>query len=191
MKIFTNLYDYIINLANKKNVDKYLYGLSFIESFIFPIPPDILLAPLALTRKYNWIKLAFNTTCFSVAGGIIGYILGSYLYEISLFNNIISDEMFFESKKLFDEHGFIIIVVAGFTPLPYKAFTITAGYLSIAIFPFILSSLIGRGLRFFMVSAIFHFFGIDLANRMKKYFEYIGVVVTIILMLIIYYKYFI
>jgi len=191
MKIFTNLYNYIINLANKKNVDKYLYVLSFIESFIFPIPPDILLAPLALTKKFNWVKLAFNTTCFSVAGGIVGYVLGTYLYEVELLNNILNEEMFFEAKNLFVEYGFIIIVIAGFSPLPYKAFTITAGYMSIAIIPFIISSLIGRGLRFFMVSAIFYYFGLDLANRIKKYFEYIGVVVTIILMLIIYYKYFI
>ena len=66
MKIFTRAYDYIIELANKKNVLRYLYGLSFVESFIFPIPPDVLLAPIALTKKYNWIKLALNTTFFSV-----------------------------------------------------------------------------------------------------------------------------
>ena len=69
MNFFTNIYDYIIKLAEKKNVTRYLYGVSFIESFIFPIPPDVLLAPIALTRKYNWILIAFNTTIFSVLGG--------------------------------------------------------------------------------------------------------------------------
>ena len=92
MKIFTNLYDYVIELANKKNVLKYLYGLSFIEAFIFPIPPDTLLAPIALTKKYNWFKLAFNTTVFSVCGGLVGYLLGSYLYEISFLSTFIDND---------------------------------------------------------------------------------------------------
>ena len=85
MKIFTNIYDKIIELAYKKNVTRYLYFLSFIESFIFPVPPDVLLAHIALTKKYNWIKLAFYTTLSSVIGGLVGYILGIYLYEIALF----------------------------------------------------------------------------------------------------------
>ena len=88
MKFFTNIYDYVIGLAYKEKVTRYLYGLSFIESFIFPIPPDILLAPIALTKKYNWIKIAFNTTLFSVLGGLVGYIIGLYLYESSILNKI-------------------------------------------------------------------------------------------------------
>ena len=190
MKPFTRIYEYIIYIANKKNVVKYLYALSVIESFIFPIPPDVLLAPIALTRKYNWLKIAFYTTICSVIGGLIGYTIGSYLYSLSVLNNIISEEVFLVVKNLFLEHGFIIIIIAGFTPLPFKAFTITAGYLSIAILPFIISSFIGRGLRFFLVAGIFHYFGLALANKIKKYFEYVGITITIILIYFIYYKYF-
>ena len=190
MKLFTRLYDYIILLANKKNVLRYLYILSVIESFIFPIPPDVLLAPIALTKKYNWLKVALYTTLCSVLGGLIGYIIGSYLHNLSILNNIISEEIFLEVKNLFNEHGFLIILIAGFTPLPFKAFTITAGITSIAILPFIISSFIGRGLRFFLVAGIFHYFGLVLANKIKKYFEYIGSIITIILLYYIYYKYF-
>ena len=189
MKIFTNLYNYVINLAKKENVLRYLYGLSFIESFIFPLPPDILLAPIALTRKYSWIRLAFFTTIYSVLGGIIGYIIGSYLFEVQLFNNIISEEKFIQAKNLFNEHGFLIIFIAGFTPIPYKAFTITAGYMSIAFIPFLAASFVGRGFRFFLVSAIFYLFGLDRANKLRNYFEYIGYVATILLIIYIFMRY--
>ena len=190
MKFFTNIYDYVISLAYKEKVTRYLYGLSFIESFIFPIPPDILLAPIALTKKYNWIKIAFNTTLFSVLGGLVGYIIGLYLYESSILNKIVEENIFIEVKNLFLEHGFLIMIIAGFTPLPFKAFTITAGYMSIALIPFVISSFIGRGLRFFIVAAIFHYFGLIMANRIKKYFEYIGLIITFILIYFVYLKYY-
>tara|TARA_A100000164_G_scaffold126591_1_gene112318 strand:+ start:6021 stop:6596 length:576 start_codon:yes stop_codon:yes gene_type:complete len=190
MKFFTNIYDYVIGLAYKEKVTRYLYGLSFIESFIFPIPPDILLAPIALTKKYNWIKIAFNTTLFSVLGGLVGYIIGLYLYESSILNKIVEENIFIEVKNLFLEHGFLIMIIAGFTPLPFKAFTITAGYMSIALIPFVISSFIGRGLRFFIVAAIFHYFGLIMANRIKKYFEYIGLIITFILIYFVYLKYY-
>ena len=189
MKIFTRAYDYIIELANKKNVLRYLYGLSFVESFIFPIPPDVLLAPIALTKKYNWIKLALNTTFFSVFGGLVGYVLGLYLFEISILSEFIDEKVFMDVKNLFIEYGVWIIVIAGFTPLPYKVFTVTAGYMSLAFIPFIISSFIGRGLRFFLVAGIFNYFGLELANKLKKYFEYIGFLLLALLLLIFYYKY--
>ena len=187
---FTSLYDYVIELANKKNVLKYLYGLSFIEAFIFPVPPDVLLAPIALTKKYNWFRLALNTTLFSVCGGLVGYFIGSYLYDISFLSSIINEDKFMNVKNIFLEHGVWVIIIAGFTPLPFKVATLTAGYMSLAIIPFIIASIIGRGLRFFLVASIFHYFGIELANRMRKYFEYIGLAVTIFLLLFIYNKYF-
>jgi len=187
---FTSIYDYIIELANKKNVLKYLYSLSFVEAFIFPIPPDVLLAPIALTKKYSWLKLAFNTTLFSVCGGLVGYFIGSYLYDISFLSSIINEDKFMNVKNIFLEHGVWVIIIAGFTPLPFKVATLTAGYMSLALIPFIVASIIGRGLRFFLVASIFHYFGIVLANRMRKYFEYIGLVVTIFLLLFIYNKYF-
>ena len=177
-------------MASKKNVLPYLYGLSFIESFIFPIPPDILLAPIALTKKHNWIKLAFNTTLFSVLGGLVGYVIGLYLFEISILSDFIDEEVFMSVKNLFIDNGVWIIIIAGFTPLPYKVFTVTAGYMSLELIPFIIASIIGRGLRFFLVAAIFHYFGLELANRLKKYFEYVGFLSVFLLLLIIYYKYY-
>tara|TARA_B100000795_G_scaffold192378_1_gene146781 strand:- start:1055 stop:1648 length:594 start_codon:yes stop_codon:yes gene_type:complete len=187
---FTSMYDYVIKLANKKNVLKYLYGLSFIEAFIFPVPPDALLAPIALTKKYSWFKLALNTTLFSVCGGLVGYFIGFYLNEISFLNSIVNEDKLLSVKNIFLEHGVWVIIIAGFTPLPFKVATLTAGYMSLALIPFIIASIIGRGLRFFLVASIFHYFGIELANRMRKYFEYIGLLVTIFLLFFIYNKYF-
>jgi len=187
---FTSIYDYVIELANKKNVLKYLYSLSFVEAFIFPVPPDVLLAPIALTKKHSWFKLAFNTTLFSVSGGLVGYFIGSYLYDISFLSSIINEDKFMNVKNIFLEHGVWVIIIAGFTPLPFKVATLTAGYMSLAIIPFIIASIIVRGLRFFLVASIFHYFGIELANRMRKYFEHIGLVVTILFLLFIYNKYF-
>ena len=93
-------------------------------------------------------------------------------------------------KNLFIDNGVWIIIIAGFTPLPYKVFTVTAGYMSLALMPFIIASIIGRGLRFFLVAAIFHYFGLELANRLKKYFEYIGFLFLLSILLIIYNKYY-
>ena len=190
MKLFTNIYDYIIDLAHRENVTRYLYGLSFIESIFFPIPPDVLLAPIALTKKYNWIKIAFYTTFYSVVGGLVGYVIGLYLYELSILNSIIKESVFLEVKNLFDKHGVIIMIIAGFSPLPFKAFTITAGYMSLPIILFTVSSFIGRSLRFFLVAALFHYLGESIANKIKKYFEYIGWTVVIIFLFIIFSKYF-
>ena len=190
MKIFTTAYEYILNFSNKEKATKYLYGLSFIESFIFPIPPDVLLAPIALTKKYSWLKIAFNTTVFSVLGGLVGYVIGLYLYELSFLNKIIDEKTFLEVKRLFNEHGIIIIIIAGFTPLPFKAFTITAGYMSLSILPFLLASFIGRALRFFLVAGLFHYFGIKVANKIKNYFEYLGWIIISILIYSVYLKFF-
>ena len=145
---------------------------------------------MALTRTHGWIQLAFFTTIYSILGGAFGYLIGSYLFEFEILNSIINEKNFLDAKKLFNEHGFLIIFLAGFTPLPYKAFTITAGYMSLAIIPFMVASFFGRGLRFFIVAAIFYYFGIERANKIKKYFEYIGYIATILLIFIFYVKYF-
>ncbi len=97
MKIFTKIYDYTINFSKKKNARRYLYGLSFIESFIFPIPPDVLLAPMALTRTHGWIQLAFFTTIYSILGGAFGYLIGSYLFEFDILNSIINEKNFLDA----------------------------------------------------------------------------------------------
>ena len=190
MSFFSKLFNKILDLANTKNSEKYLYFVSFIESFIFPVPPDVLLAPIALTKKIHWLKIAIYTTFYSVLGGIVGYIIGIYLYEITFFQKIINEKIFLEAKNLFLEHGFMIIFIAGFTPIPYKVFTITAGYMSIAFIPFVLASFIGRGLRFIIISGLFYYFGLKLANKLKKYFEYIGFAITIVLAYYIVIKYF-
>ena len=93
---------------------------------------------------------------------LVGYIIGLYLFEISILSDLVDEEVFMSVKNLFIDNGVWIIIIAGFTPLPYKVFTVTAGYMSLALIPFIIASFIGRGLRFFLVAAIFHYFGLNL-----------------------------
>ena len=134
---------------------KYFLGfISFIESIFFPIPTDAVLIPMVLSKRYNWINLALLATITSVLGGVVGYLLGGILFEHV--NSFIADygflDEFYFAQQSFIEYGVLILFISSFTPVPYKIFTITAGFMSINIFLFILVSLFGRGLRFFLVS---------------------------------------
>ena len=181
MKLYDKTVDYLLEQSKKKGALNVLYFISAIESFIFPIPPDVLLAPIASTKKYNWVLLAINTTISSVIGGIIGYFIGKYFFYDFIINyNLISFEKIDLAKSLFKEHGFMIIFVAGFTPIPYKIFTITAGIVNILFIPYIISSLVGRGLRFLIVSSLFHYYGMAIAESSKKYFDIVCIILVII-----------
>ena len=181
MKLYDKTVDYLLKQSKKKGALKVLYFVSTIESFIFPVPPDVFLAPIASTRKYNWILLGINTTISSVIGGIIGYFIGKYLFYDFIVNyNLISIEKIDLAKALFIEHGFMIIFIAGFTPIPYKIFTITAGIVNILFVPFIIASFVGRGLRFLIVSSLFHYYGMAIAESSKKYFDIICLILVII-----------
>ena len=185
------LYDRCLNLARHKLSKPFLAFISFIESSFFPIPPDVMIVPMVLAKKDSYLKIFLIATIFSVLGGILGYFLGSLFLEFSM--SIIEfydyeDKVFELQDKLSNNEGFVFwigtLFLAGFTPLPYKVFTITSGFIGFNIYIFILISLISRGLRFFIVSYLSMKFGdkfeILLKKEGSKWFTIIGVLIFLI-----------
>ena len=133
------LYSKIINFFETSKSKHLLGFVSFIESIFFPIPPDLILIPMVLSKKFDWMKLALLTTLTSVLGGILGYYLGIFLFnEINIYiieYGYLNDFNFV--KNIFIEYGVLVLFISGFTPIPYKIFTITAGFMAVNIFMFI------------------------------------------------------
>lgn len=134
----------------------YLAALSFAESSFFPIPPDVMLAPMCLARRDRAWFLAALTALASVLGGVLGYAIGFYAFSWiePYIHEFGYGEAYNQSVAWFQEWGFWAVLVAGFSPIPYKVFTITAGALSMSFLPFTLASFIGRGSRFFLVAGL-------------------------------------
>ncbi|MFQ3207861.1 MAG: membrane protein YqaA with SNARE-associated domain [Glaciecola sp.] len=143
----------------------------------FPIPPDVMLAPMALSQPQKAWRFALTTTVASVIGGILGYLLGYFAFE-SFIQPVVVD-MGYQDKLAhatlwFKEYGVWVVFLAGFSPIPYKVFTISAGFLHMALIPFIIASTIGRGMRFFLVAALMKYGGPMMEAKLKKYIEIIG-----------------
>ena len=191
--MFEQLYRKTIQFSRKNNAPWYLLILSFFESFILPFPPpDILLAPMSLASPNKALYFATLTLSASVAGGIIGYLLGAFLFDyIQPFLIDWGYQSAYETVTLwFDRWGFWAVLIAGFSPVPYKIFTISAGVLGLAFIPFVLASLIGRGLRFYLVAWCLAKFGPRIEPRLIQYIEKIGWgAVILLLFLIVYYQY--
>ena len=191
MKTFKNLIfkliNYTIKISKKKNSTKILGLVSFLESIIVPIPPDIFLIPMVLGKKNKWLYLSLYCTFFSILGGIIGYFIG-YLFWDILGSNIVN---FYNAqneisilKQQFAKYGWFIIVIAGFTPLPYKIFTIGSGLLAFNFFIFIFCSIISRGLRFVTLSYLVYKYGEKSLRLVETHFFKLTLVLTFILVLI-------
>ena len=191
MKIFSALYDKAMNWAVHRHAPVYLAGLSFAESSFFPIPPDVMLAPMALAEPKRAWFYATLTTIASVIGGVAGYMIGMFafgliepwLHELGYWDR-------FETAQVwFSEWGFWAIFIAGFSPIPYKLFTISAGVISMAFLPFVLASFIGRGARFYLVAAIMVWGGEKMEKMVRTYINWIGwLVVLAALILFIFLK---
>jgi len=181
--LFKRLYHQVLSWAEHPKANRYLLGLSFAESSFFPIPPDVMLAPMCLAKPSKSFYFAMLTTVGSVVGGVFGYLIGMFSFE--LIEPII--EMFKYSAKLehvkiwFADWGFWAILIAGFSPIPYKLFTIAAGMLGMVFIPFVLASVVGRGARFFLVAFLLSLGGDDLKNKLNDYIETIGWAVTFII----------
>ncbi len=183
MGLFQRLYDWVLRLAGHRHAPVYLGGLSFAESSFFPIPPDVMLAPMAMARPQRAARFALITTVASVLGGLFGYLLGVFGFELVqpwLERGGYMDE-YQLARDWFDRWGFWVVLVAGFSPIPYKVFTVSAGVVGLALLPFILASLVGRGARFFMVALLVAWGGPKIEPWLRAYMERIGWATVILL----------
>ena len=184
MKIFTPLYSAALRWATHRHASRYLSALSFAESSFFPIPPDVMLAPMVLARRDRAWFLAGLTTVASVAGGLFGYLIGKFLFG-TVAEPIIefydARSAFERARTWFEIYGVWVVFVAGFTPIPYKIFTISAGLIGMSLVPFILASLVGRGARFFLVAGLILLGGEALETQLRRHVDAIGWVTVVVL----------
>ena len=184
MNFLKRTYNWTLEKAEHKNAKWYLSLISFAESSFFPIPPDILLIPMALASKARALFYAFMCTLFSVLGGILGYAIGYFFYNsvgiyIVDFYHLENSFNIFESY--YKEFGILIVLGAGITPFPYKFITIASGVFGLNIFLFIIVSIIGRGLRFYLIAILLYFFGEKIKLIIDKYFNILTIVFFILL----------
>lgn len=177
MKIFSALYDKVLHWSKHPHAERYLAGVSFAEASFFPVPTILMMAPMALAKPDRAWWLALLTTLFSVAGGVAGYFIGAYLFDAvgqPIIEFYHATERFAQLKLWFSEYGALLLFIAGVSPIPYKLFTISAGVLNMALLPFILASLLGRGVQYFVVAAIVRFGGAQLESSLRKWVDWLG-----------------
>ena len=194
--MFQSLYKKCLNLAAHKSSNLYLGIVSFTESSFFPIPPDVMIIPMVIAKKKEYFKIFLIASIFSVLGGIFGYLLGYLFYDLAIH---VIEFYGYENKienlktSLSQGSGFFawlsILFLAGFTPLPYKAFTIASGVVGFSLPIFIVVSLISRSLRFFIVAYLSYKFGDLFTEFMEKHgskwFTIIGILIVIVLGIIL------
>ena len=194
--MFNRLYKKCLNLAAHKNSNFFLGLVSFVESSFFPIPPDVMIIPMVIAKKKSYLKIFFIASIFSVLGGVFGYMLGAIFFDLAI--NVIEfygyeNKVDILKNNLSEGEGFLawlsILFLAGFTPLPYKAFTIASGLIGFNILIFIIVSLISRSLRFFIISYLSYKFG-DLFTEFmnkhgSKWFTILGLLLILIFVILL------
>jgi len=189
MRIFSKIYSRVMVWAQHRHATKYLMGLSFSEASFFPIPPDVMLAPMALARPDRAWSYAGIATLSSTLGGLFGYLIG--MFFITIVMPYIQKFGYFESyqyvQDLFHNYGFAAIFIGGFTPIPYKIFTITAGATHMNIFTFTLASFIGRGARYYLVAGLMFWGGERMESMLRKYVDIIGWAVLALIIPVFYF----
>ena len=193
--MFNTLYKKCLHLAAHKSSKYYLAAVSFVESSFFPVPPDVMVIPMVISKKNDFFKIFLITTLFSVLGGLLGYFIGAFFFDLGM--EVMTfygyeNKLYNLKNSLIKGEGFYawlgILFLAGFTPLPYKVFTIASGLIGFNILIFILISLISRGLRFFIISYLSFKFGHLFTQFMEKHgskwFTIIGILIVIISIII-------
>lgn len=177
MKIFKPLYDKVIVWSKHPHAERYLGGVSFVESSFFPIPTFLMLAPMVMARRDRGWWLASLATVTSVLGGLFGYAIGFFLFD-QVGQHILDfyhlQDKFVKLQGWFDEYGVWLVLLAGVSPIPYKLFTITSGLLGMALIPFTLASIVGRASQFFIVAGLVIWGGEKLEPVIEKWVEWIG-----------------
>ena len=184
MNFLKKTYNWTLEKAQHKNAKWYLILISFAESSFFPIPPDILLIPMALASKARAVFYAFMCTLFSVLGGILGYAIGYFFYNsvgIYIVDFYHLENSFNIFENYYKEYGMLIVLGAGFTPFPFKFITIASGVFSLNIFLFIFTAFIARGFRFYLLAILLFIFGEKIKFLIDKYFNILAVLFFILL----------
>ncbi len=193
MKIIRDLYEWVLHWAETPYGSLALFVLAFAEASFFPIPPDALLIALILGSQAKAFKFALNCTIGSIAGALLGYSIGYFLWwsgdnqfssvAYFFFNHIpgFTEKVFFNVQKLYEAWDFWIVFTAGFTPIPYKVFTISSGAFQINLVAFIVASFIGRAGRFFLVAFLIWKFGPQIKSFIDKYFNWLALAFTVLL----------
>ncbi len=176
MKIFSPLYRRVMGWSAHRHAPRYLAGLSFAESSFFPIPPDVMLAPMTLARPERGMSLAALTTVSSVAGALVGYLIGWLAIEAlePWLMRVGYHESYLTAREWFDRWGFWAVLVAGFSPIPYKMFTIAAGAMLMFLPGFVFASLLGRGARFFLVAGLIMWGGVRMEQAISRHVDTLG-----------------
>ena len=193
MKLIRNLYDWVLSWSEKPNGTRALGVLSMAEASFFPIPPDVLLIPLALGSRLKAYRFALICSLFSILGAVIGYGIGYLAWWKSPGNFTAFAQLFFDHipgfttdgfhriQALYDKWNFWIIFSAGFTPIPFKLFTITAGAFNIYFPMFVLASIISRSARFFLVASLIYIFGEPIRDFIDRYFNWLAIFFSVLL----------
>jgi membrane protein YqaA with SNARE-associated domain len=190
LKLFTPLYDQVLRWSKHPKAQHYLSGLSFAESSFFPIPPDVMLMPMSLARPEKAFYYAWLTTVFSVLGGLLGYTIGFTLLDVvwPWLEATGHDATFDKAAVFFDQYGVWVVFIAGFSPIPYKVFTIAAGAAHMALLPFLLASFVGRGARFFLVAGLMKWGGQKFETRIRASVDLLGWLVVALIAISIAYR---
>ena len=176
MRIFSSLYNKVLFWARHRHASYYLGVLSFAESSFFPIPPDVMLAPMVLAKRHMAWTYSTITTVASVLGGIAGYGIG--VFAFGLVEPVLHAAGYWQDylqvRQWFSEWGVWVVFIAGFSPIPYKVFTIGAGAVSVSFLPFVIASAIGRGARFFLVAGLIYAGGEKMESALRRNVDMLG-----------------
>ncbi len=191
--MFKELYFKTIKLAGHKSSKFFLGIMSFIESFIFPIPPDVLIIPMTIAKKNEWVRIALIATIGSVLGACLGYLIGYVFFNeigVKIFELYGVDNTSFLKNKMSSEGGAIawmtLLAIAGFSPIPFKLLTITSGFVHFNFLYFIIVSLITRGSRFFLIAFLVGNFGSAMKKIIEKKFLKFSIILSILLIIFAY-----
>ena len=191
--MFKELFNKTIRLAGHKSSKKILGFISFIESFIFPIPPDVLIIPMTIANRQKWIKIASIATIGSVLGASLGYFIGYVFFNeigLKIFELYGVDNASFLKDKMSSDGGVLawatLLAIAGFTPIPFKLLTITSGFVQFNIFYFIIVSLMTRGSRFFLIAFLVGNFGPTMNKIIEKKLLKLSIIISTILIIFVF-----
>ena len=194
--MFSKLYNKTIELAGNKNSKFFLGAISFIESFVFPIPPDVIIIPMTIAKPKKWLRIALIATTGSVLGAILGYFIGYIFFNeigVKIFELYGVDNASFLKDKVSSDGGVIawmtLLAIAGFTPVPFKLLTITSGFVHFNIFYFIIVSILTRGSRFFIIAFLIGNFGSTMKKIIEKKLVTFSIIFSIIILIVGYLVY--